>query len=285
MVELKIWITGASGNIGKELVNYFKNDKYVVLATDKEVDVTDYEQISHYAFRHHPDVIINCAALTGFECCKEEELEAYRVNALGARNTAMAAHSIRAKIIQISSDDVFTSYTHEAMNEFDTPKPKTIYGKSKLAGEILVRELNPKHIILRSSWIYDLKKENILNQIIQSAKAKQEIKVYAKQFGSPTSIDAFCKVLGFLIESNEYGTFHASCQGVCSRFDFAQKVCEILNLDSQYIQADKYVTIGQDGYTILENLMLKMTKVYTMLPWQEELATYLQVHRGEWDEK
>lgn len=285
MIDLKIWITGAKGKIGNALVHYFNHDGYTVLATDKEVDITDYDVISHYALRHRPDVIINCAALTGFERCKEQELEAYRINALGARNAAMAAQSIRAKIIQISSDDVFTSYKHHAKNEFDFPKPMTVYGKSKLAGETFVRELNPKHIILRSSWIYNANEEDFLYQIISNTHNEIPTKVCSKQFSSPTSIDAFCKALSAIILSNEYGIFHASCEGVCSRLDFAKKVVELLGISDQYLEDDEYVTIGQDGYTVLENLMLKMTNIYTMLPWQEELSNYILEHRGEWNEE
>lgn len=279
MNDIKIWITGAKGSIGKNLVRFFDCTEYTILATDTEVDVTSFEQVSHFANRNHPDIIINCAALTGFQNCQDNELEAYKVNALGARNCARAAQAIRAKIVHISSDDVFTCNSHMVMNEFDTPMPKTVYGKTKLAGEMFVRELNPKHIIIRSSWIYDASKEGFLMTVIENAKQQISQSICDQQFSSPTSIDVFCSVLNSLIHSGEYGIFHASCNGICSRYEFAKTVLEYTNLSTTTLQQDNTIKDGQYGYTILENLMLKMTDIYAMTSWQEELSRFLLTHK------
>lgn len=275
MNKIKIWITGANGNIGSNLVNFFTPLSYTILSTDSEVNVTDYEAVYHYASRNRPDIIINCAAMTGFQRCQENRIDAYKVNALGARNCALAAQSIRAKIIQISSDDVYSCDVQQIMNEFDVPFPKTTYGKTKLAGENFVRELNPKHIIIRSSWIYDAYETGFLMTLIQNAKSKKEDAICSTQFSSPTSITIFCKVLVSLIESGEYGVFHTSCNGVTSRYDFAKTVLEYCQLPITYLHSDTTIKDGQNGYTILENLMLEMTNIYPMPSWQEDLSNFL----------
>lgn len=278
MNEIKIWITGANGNIGRNLVQFFTPLPYKILATDKEIDVTNYEEMSHYASRNRPDIIINCAAMTGFQTCEDNRIEAYKVNALGARNCALAAQSIRAKIVQISSDDVFSCDSQQTMNEFDIPTPRTTYGKTKLAGENFVRELNPKHIIIRSSWIYDTYPQGFLMSLITHAKEGKEDSACNVQFSSPTSISIFCKVLVSLIESDEYGLFHMSCNGVTSRYEFAKTVLELCHLPTTHLHSDDIIKDGQNGYTILENLMLEMTSIYAMPSWQEELSYFLSTH-------
>ena len=156
MSKNSIWITGAEGRLGSALVQLLKQDvNNKVVGTDrKDVDVTDMEAVDQTANVYHPDIVINCASISNVECCEKNMVEAFRVNALGARNLAVVTRRLNAKLIQLSTDDVFDGKTSGPMTEFDIPKPQTVYGKSKLAGENYVKELNPKHLIIRSSWVY-----------------------------------------------------------------------------------------------------------------------------------
>lgn len=278
MNELRIWVTGAQGKLGKSLVNYLSEQGYVVLPSDKEVDVTDLDAIIHYAESHRPDVIINCAALTGIAVCEENQLEAYKVNALGARNVASAAQRIRAKIIQISTDDVFAGTEKMTLNEFDTPTPTTIYGKSKLAGETMVKELNPKHMIIRSSWIYDIEPGNFLHDLFENIIKGNTYAASTEQFSSPTSAIALCKLVEILMDSSEYGVFHASCEGECSRYEFAKKALTYAGLTSELL-VEGNSEYGQQGHFILDNLMLKMTGIYTMPTWDKELKRFIEEYQ------
>ena len=138
-LQTRIWITGAEGRLGSALVKHFEhNTDYEILTSDKDVPVEDDKQIIRFANLNHPDVIINCAAISDVDYCEKNPDEAYKINAIGARNVAVAARMINAKLIHISTDDVFNGVNEEAHNEFDTPKPISVYGKSKLAGESLV---------------------------------------------------------------------------------------------------------------------------------------------------
>ena len=154
--KLRIWITGANGQLGRALLRQMKQEETLhnVLTTDMDVDITDMQQVSRYAGSTRPNVIINCAGMTDVAACEADMVGAYKVNALGARNVAAAARMVDAKIIQLSTDDVFSGERQDALTEFDAAVPNTVYGKSKLAGEMLVRELNPKHLVIRSSWMY-----------------------------------------------------------------------------------------------------------------------------------
>ncbi len=280
MNELKIWISGASGSIGKSLATYFENEGYTILGTDVEVDVTDLEVVMQYAQRHRPDVMINAAAMTGFSSCEENPLQAYKVNALGARNMAAAAHRIQAKLIHLSSDDVFDGTTQQMLNEFATPTPSTVYGKSKLAGEQMIRELYTRHLIIRSSWIYDFSKANFLANIFAKVKAGDTVEVCGTQYSSPTSVLAFTQLLHKLMVSNEYGVFHASCEGQCSRYEFVVEALRLAQLDTSLVKETNDNKYGQTGHIILDNLMLKMTGIGSMPSWQEELKDFMEKQGG-----
>ena len=151
-----IWLAGAKGQLGQAILRQIKeqNELIVVLTTDQDVDVTDMAEVSRFVITNHPSVIINCAGMTDTVACDADKVKAYKVNALGARNMAAAARMVDAKIIHVSTDDVFAGDSQEELTEFDITMPASVYGKSKLAGEMMVRELNPKHLVIRSSWSY-----------------------------------------------------------------------------------------------------------------------------------
>ena len=153
-ITTRVWIAGASGRLGSALSHRFGgNTAYKLVTSDRDVAVEDVSVVGRFADINHPDVIINCAGLTDVQACEENPEEAYKINAIGARNLATAARRIDAKFIQISTDDVFGGDEGKAFCEFDDPHPTTMYGKSKYAGEKLVRELTDKHVIVRSSWL------------------------------------------------------------------------------------------------------------------------------------
>ena len=153
----KIWITGAEGHIGTALLDLLEGVEYQLLPTDiEEVDITKIDEVTQFVHVNRPDVVINCAGLTDVQECENNVDEAYRVNAIGVRNVALAANEVNAKVIQISTDDVFDKESRVPYNEFDNVHPRTIYGKSKEAGEKILTQLLNRFVIIRSSWIYGI---------------------------------------------------------------------------------------------------------------------------------
>ena len=144
-----IWVTGCKGFLGREIVKRLKATyNCTVVGTDKELMVTDPERIEAFAQDLRPDVVINCAGISRAVTGLSNRIHAYEVNALGARNVALAANNVGALMVQISTDDVFPVRMAEPANEFDTPHPETPYGKSKRAGEVMVRDTTPNHLII-----------------------------------------------------------------------------------------------------------------------------------------
>ena len=133
---LKLWIVGASGQIGSAINEVLDPLEMEVFNTDKEeLDITDTDEVLNFGVINRPDVIINCAAVTDTDLCEKEPELAYRVNALGARNLSIVARKTGAKMVQISTDDVFDGIRHTPYTEFDDTNPKTVYGRSKRAGK------------------------------------------------------------------------------------------------------------------------------------------------------
>ena len=144
-----VWVTGSSGFLGSVVCERMERAGFTVLGTNSEVSVCDPERLEAFAEEVQPGVVINCAGIRRDATSLSDRIKAYEVNALGARNVALAANTIGATIVQVSSDDVYSSKLEEPVNEFDEPQPDTPYGKTKRAGELMVRNTTPDHIIVR----------------------------------------------------------------------------------------------------------------------------------------
>ncbi len=276
-----IWLVGAKGQLGQAILRQIKkqNSLITVLTTDKDVDITEMAEVSRFAITNHPSVIINCAGMTDIHACAEDKVMAYKVNALGARNVAAAARMVDAKIIHISTDDVFAGDIEAELTEFDATVPISIYGKSKLAGEMMVRELNPKHLVIRSSWSYG-EGNNFMSQLLEKVEAGQTVEVAYDQISTPTSMDALAKGIIALMSGNEYGVYHVSCEGACTRYEFAKKTLELTGHDTSLIKPvlAKDIEGGHQRplHSVLENLMMKMTGIYKMPEWSIDLEEYFE---------
>lgn len=276
-----IWLAGAKGQLGQAILRQIKqqDELTVVLTTDRDLDITDMAEVSRFVITNHPSVIINCAGMIDVEACEKDKVMAYKVNALGARNMSAAARMVDANIIHISTDDVFAGDCTEPLTEFDITMPTTVYGKSKLAGEMMVRELNPKHLVIRSSWTYD-EGNNFLTKLLMQADLGKTIEVASDEMGTPTSMDALAKGILNLMNGNEYGVYHVSCEGFCSRYEFARKVLELTGKDVSLLKPVLAKDIENGSHrplnTVLENLMMKMTGIYKMPTWEADLEEYLE---------
>lgn len=276
MANNTIWVTGADGQLATQLIKLLKqNTSNKLIATGKDVDVTDNELVENTIDIYRPNIIINCAAISDEQYCEKNMVDAFKVNALGARNLAVAARKVNAKIIQLSTDDVFSGNHTGKVTEFDTPNPRTVYGKSKLAGENYVKELNPKHLIVRSSWVYG-KGDDFYSYVIDKAQKGEEFDVPMDKMSTPTSAKVLADFIVSLIDKTEYGVFHASCEGACTRHEFARR---ILSLNGYPESLAKGVFTNNNTLveaTLLENLMMKMTDIFEMPHWIDALKEYTE---------
>ena len=275
---IKIWITGANGQIGAAINEVLDPLEAEVFNTDKEeLDITDTEEVLNFGEMNRPDVIINCAGIVDLNLCEKEPELAYRVNALGARNLSLVARKVGAKMVQLSTDDVFDGLSKTPYSEFDDTNPKTVYGRSKRAGENYVKEFTHKHFVVRSNWVYG-RGNNFVNKVLEAAKNQTPLALASDQFGSPTSAKDLARMILHLITTNEYGTYHATCQGMCSRYEFAQ---EILKAAGKEVEMKAVPTKESDlsyarpAYAVLDNFILRIIDLYQMPEWKESLQEYM----------
>lgn len=277
----KIWITGAEGHIGTALIDLLEGVEYQLLPTDiNEVDITKIDEVTQFVHVNRPDVVINCAGLTDVQECENNVDEAYRVNAIGVRNVALAANEVNAKVIQISTDDVFDKESRIPYNEFDNVHPRTIYGKSKEAGEKILTQLLNRFVIIRSSWIYGIGRD-FVDEVLRNVGQGKTMEVPDNQYAAPTSAKELAKVIRYFIDNEEYGLYHVVCPGSCSRYEFART---ILEYSGKAGELDLYPVVIEDSarptYSVLDNMMLRLTGIEEPKEWKTALKEYLDETGG-----
>ena len=277
----KIWITGAEGHIGTALLDLLEGVEYQLLPTDiEEVDITKIDEVTQFVHVNRPDVVINCAGMTDVQECENNVDEAYRVNAIGVRNVALAANEVNAKVIQISTDDVFDKESRIPYNEFDNVHPRTIYGKSKEAGEKILTQLLNRFVIIRSSWIYGIGRD-FVDEVLRNVGQGKTMEVPNNQYAAPTSAKELAKVIRYFIDNEEYGLYHVVCPGSCSRYEFART---ILEYSGKAGELDLYPVVIEDSarptYSVLDNMMLRLTGIEEPKDWKAALKDYLDETGG-----
>lgn len=276
---LKIWIVGAAGQLGMAINQVLDPLEVEVFNTDQEeLDITHTDEVLNFGEINRPDVIINCAGVVDVELCEANPELAYRVNALGARNLSIVARKVGAKIVQLSTDDVFDGLSKVPYSEFDDTNPKTVYGRSKRAGENYVKEFTHKHFVVRSNWVYG-EGNNFVNNVLAAAKEGRELPVASDQFGSPTSAKDLARLILHLIKTNEYGTYHVTCQGVCSRYEFAQEILKLAGMETglrAVPTAESQLSSARPAYAVLDNFILRIIDPYQMPQWKDSLKEYME---------
>lgn len=275
----KIWICGAGGRVGRKMAGLVSRKPVELLLTDIDsVDITNSEDVMEYAGINRPHVIVNCAGLTDVRMCEEEPEQAFKVNALGPRNLSVAARVVKARLVQLSTDDVFAGGGQTPYTEFDIPNPATVYGKSKLAGENFIREFCNRHIIIRSSWIFG-DKSPYLEHILKLASEGRTVEAAADQMASPTGAAGLAKKIMELMEYGEDGLYHVTGQGSCTRYQFAKEAVRLsgYSVDVKPVESARDVyTAMRPSYSVLDNMMLRMSDVDLLPDWKVMLAEYME---------
>ncbi len=290
---MKILITGAKGQLGSQIMNIIRNGSSElgdipsevkaaeVIGIDiQDLDLTKQEEVKEYINKLKPDVIINPAAYTNVDACESNIDIAFKINALAARNMAMAAEEVGAKLIHISTDYVFSGEGSSPIKEYETPAPVSVYGKTKLVGEEFVKKYSSKYFIVRTAWLYGYNGKNFVYTILNAAKEKGHLTVVNDQRGNPTNAEDLAHHIIKLTVSNEYGTYHCTGTGECSWYDFASAIVKYAGIDCtvEPITSDMLVNRAakRPSYSSLDNMMLRCTVGDEMREWQEALKVFIE---------
>lgn len=282
---MKILVIGSHGMLGKDLVNRLsnlsdqKNPGNEVIAADREhVDITHGEDTSKFITQVKPDVIVNCAAFSNVDACETEISEAFAVNADGARNVALAGKQTGTKVIHISTDYVFDGMKNEPYLETDKPHPLSVYGKSKLEGELAVQEIKGNCVIIRTAWLFGPYRKNFVTTILELGRKNRSVSVVTDQHGSPTYTTDLSDAIRTAISKDLWGIYHVTNSGTCSRYEWAQKIFELTG--NQVSVLPLKTADYKRAARVPQNSSLDCTKYTTttgqkIRPWQEALEEYI----------
>lgn len=279
----KIIVTGCNGQLGRAINRQYEgNSEYRLINTDvDELDITSVEAVMKLAEEVRPYAIINCAAYTAVDKCETDRDNAYRINAIGPRNLAIAAQKYGARLMHVSTDYVFSGDGVRPYTEFDDVNPQSMYGATKLAGENFVKEFSDKHFIIRTAWLYGDGK-NFVKTMLKLSENNDEVNVVCDQIGSPTSAVELAKAIAVLLPTDNFGTFHGTCEGMCSWADFASEIFRLAgkNTKVNYITSDEYAAMfpasaKRPAYSVLDNYMLKLTTGHEFADWKDAIKAYM----------
>ena len=276
----KIIVTGCNGQLGRAVNEYYKNasDISFVNTDVGELDITSIDDVMKLAREVKPYAIINCAAHTAVDACETEYDRAFQINAIGPRNLAIAARETGAKLVHISTDYVFDGKGTRPYVETDPTCPQSAYGSTKLAGEEFVKDFADRYFILRTAWLYGDGK-NFAKTMLRLSETYDKVRVVNDQFGSPTSTVELTKAINALLFSENYGVFHATCEGSCAWDEFAREIFRLAGKNTvvEGITTAEYnAPAPRPAYSILENRMLKLTTDFMFADWHDAIQVYLK---------
>ncbi len=280
----KIIVTGCNGQLGRALNKIYQDSReYECVNTDvAELDITNIDDVNRLVSEVKPYAIINCAAHTNVNGCETDIDNAYKINAIGPRNLSIAATRYHAKLMHISTDYVFDGQANTPYTEFDTPNPKAVYGKTKLAGEEFVKQFAQDYFIIRTAWLYGDGK-NFVKTMLGLAQNHDKVTVVGDQFGSPTSADELARAVAYLLPTDNFGLFHGTCEGMTNWADFTREIYRLAGkmtvvetvTTQEYDKNAKGVVAPRPAYSVLENYMFKLTTNYMFADWEKAIAEYL----------
>jgi len=275
---MRVFITGCKGQLGRAL--YEALTGHTLTGCDlPELDITDRAAISAAVVDFAPDVVIHAAAWTDVDGCARDPERAYRVNALGTQNVALACAASDAALAYVSTNEVFDGTATEPYREWDPPHPINPYARSKAAGEWFVRHLLNRFYIARTAWLYAAGGRNFPHRIIQLADERGALRVVTDEVSNPTHAPDLADALAALIQTDAYGVYHLTNAGYCSRHDFAREVLRISGREHVPVES---ITLEEfqrastpPRFAPLVNTAAAALGI-TLRPWQEALEEFLK---------
>jgi dTDP-4-dehydrorhamnose reductase len=276
---MKILITGANGQLGKDFQKYLKENNIEYIPTDTpDLDITSLNQLRRFTEENENIThIINCAAYNAVDKAEEEWEKAYCINGLGVRNLALISNEINAELIHYSTDYVFSGDKGSKYTIFDTPNPINKYGESKALGEKELL-LAKKRYLIRISWVFGTGNTNFARKVINWSKNKDELRIVDDEISSPTYTKDLVKATMSLINLKAYGTYHIT-NSSCSRYEWAEYILEKINWKGKLHKAKKEdfdLPAKRPDYAVLDNFGYKEMTGEQMPDWKDATERFLE---------
>ncbi len=279
---MKILITGSTGMLGSECKEVF-GEKHEVISPEKSMmDIVSWDGIIETLQKVKPDVVLNCAGFTDVDACEKDPEGAHKINVEGPRNLAQCCARFECKLVHISSDYVFDGQKMPPQPYFedDVLDPVSTYGLSKMESEIAVRENSPNYLIVRASWLYSLRGKDFIKFILNGSMKKKPdlLRIVSDQYVSPTWSHRLAVQIKTLLENGAVGTYHATAEGYCTPFEYAEHIVKKLGIKANLEPCslkDLKRKARRPKNCILENRLLKKQGISIMVDWKEDLDVFL----------
>ncbi|WHX59722.1 dTDP-4-dehydrorhamnose reductase [Peribacillus frigoritolerans] len=276
--NLDIVITGANGQLGKEIERRLGQFHTVVSLSKNDLDISEKEEVYKKITQLEPQIIIHAAAYTAVDQCETDRRKAFEVNSLGTGYVSLAANMVGARVFYISSDYVFDGNKQSPYLEEDVPNPQSTYGMTKWIGEQMVLSIN-NGTVIRTSWLYGHDGKNFVKTMLELAKKNKEIRVVNDQVGSPTYVNDLAETISHLFDKKN-GIYHVSNSGSCSWYILAKAIFEEAGFDANLVKSITTEEFGalapRPHFSVLENKALLREKVQIPRPWNEALNEFIR---------
>jgi dTDP-4-dehydrorhamnose reductase len=277
---LRVFVTGCNGLLGVDLVAAFRSRGHEVGGCDlPQVDVTRPREVAAAVEEAGANVVVHAAAMTDVDGCERDPVGAFTTNALGTRNVAVACQSAGAPMIYLSTDFVFDGTGDRPYREFDPPNPLCVYGRSKLEGEQYVRHLVPRHMVVRTAWLYGARGRNFVRSILSAATRDEPVRVVTDQVGSPTYTRDLASAIVRLVETRLWGVYHVTNSGAVSWWGFGHEILRLVGLGDRTITPISSVELdraaGRPSYSVLDTSSLEATIGERLRNWRAALEDFL----------
>ena len=273
---MRVLVTGAGGMLGRDVVRVAEQVGHGVTALAREdLDITDAGQVDRVVDAERPEALINCAAWTDVDGAESDLAAATAVNGGGARNLAAATARLGCKIVYPSTDYVFDGTRGEPYIESDPVNPLSAYGKSKLAGEGETAANNPRHFIVRASWLFGVNGKNFVDTMLGLGRSLDEVVVVTDQVGCPTYTGQLAEGLVRLVEWDAFGIHHMAGAGECSWYDFAVEIFQQAGIECRVLSTTTDMLSRPAPRPAYSVLATERELAIHLPPWQEGLAAFL----------
>ena len=277
---MKVLVTGVKGQLGYDVVNELVKRGHTAIGTDiEEMDITDKNSVNSVIMENTPDAVIHCAAYTAVDAAEDNAELCRKINAEGTQNIADVCKELDIKMIYISTDYVFDGQGERPWEPEDERTPLNVYGQTKYEGELAVQNTLDKYFIVRIAWVFGVNGKNFIKTMLNLGKTRDSLTVVNDQFGSPTYTYDLAKLLVDMVETDKYGIYHATNEGICTWYEFA---CEIfkqagINVKVSPVSASEYPAKAKRPSNSRMSKEKLTEQGFEKLPaWQDALARYLK---------
>lgn len=282
---MSILVTGGFGQLGQSVIKKIKENDLPVLAFSKyQLDITNYNNLALCFENNKPEVVIHCAAYTDMDKAETDREKCFKLNVSVTQDIAKLCKQYDSKLIYISTSYVFDGSKDQPYEVTDQPKPVNYYARTKFEGELAIRNTVEKYFIVRTSWLFGRNGNNFVNSVIQKSKSNTSYYEIDDIFGSPTFTDDLADLIISMIQTQRYGTYHATNEGSCSQYDFAKEIVEIIGATNypKKVSLQNFKTIAKrPKNTVLSNASLDIGGFKRLSDYHDALRRFVKTYQSE----